>query len=133
MEKVEFTRWKHVEHWTSLALKASRRGYITEADVEEFVERIFRYLVQEIGIPYFDIKLILQLENDAFLTRKKEVFSEKARRHVDEKVIELIRMIRIPDVSFFKTRTVDRILSEFDALSKTEKIEFLEKIKEYCL
>ena len=128
--------WKQVTDWSGLA--ASSRNwagdrFVCEANVDVFVENVYRDIARQLNIPYEHLQPILVAENAPFNSLKSQVFRGDivyGRNHTT--LIKLEGTLRIPDISKVEddvaTDNVSACLKMFEGLSNIEKMLFLEKI-----
>ena len=128
--------WKHVTNWSELcASHEGRRGgyFVCVKDVDVFVTNLYRDIARKLNIPYEQLKEVLEVENEAFYSLKKQLFNANTgygKYH--DCLITLQRTLRVPDTSNIedyvimdKVSTCSKIFHE---LSDVEKIAFLQKI-----
>lgn len=131
--------WKKVTDWSELSATEYilfGECFVCEADVNIFVENVFRDIARKLNIQYEQLKPILEDENKAFYLLKKRIYNKHdgfGRNHTW--LAELKNTLRVPDVSNIENAvtvdTVSACLKQFENLSDTEKIEFLCKIGMY--
>lgn len=129
--------WKKVTDWSDLSAsdedRWSGKYFIGEADVDVFVENVFREIARKLNIPYEHLKPILVAENEAFYSLKGKIYKTCTgydRKHT--RLAELQNILRVPDISNIEDAvTVDNVsacLKLFEGLSNIEKMVFFQKI-----
>ena len=106
---------------------------VGKSDVENFVENVFKDLARKLNIPYTELEPILIEENSAFYSTKDRLFKKyKGLSKTNLRLLELEKMLKIPEVTTVPDNVsqsnVDKILTDFFALSDIEKIEVLQRI-----
>lgn len=133
---VKSLSWRKVTDWSELSesyIGFLGLRYVCETDVNVFVENVFRDIARKLGIPYEQLKPVLQDENSSFYTLKKRLFA--AYPGLDKMstcLIELEDTLRVPDIIGVKNvvsdDNVSNCLKMFEELSNIEKMVFLQKI-----
>ncbi len=128
--------WKRVTDWSELsATNEDWKGdyFVCEADVNVFVENVFRDIARKLNIQYDQLKPILVAENEAFYSLKGRLYKAYtgySRKHI--RLAELQNTLRVPDISNIEddvaVDTVSACLKLFEGLSNIEKMVFLQKI-----
>lgn len=128
--------WKKVTDWSELSASYENwlfGCYVTETDVNVFVENVYRDISRQLNIPYEQLKPILTVENEAFNTLKKQLFKngKTVFYKKDTKLIELENTLRVPDISNIENVVEDKVsicFKLFEELSDIEKTVFLQRI-----
>ena len=141
--EVKNLKWISVTDWSDLPkTRFDRYGiaHVGEADVDSFVENVFKEVSRRLNIPYSELEPILKEENSAFYSTKSRLFgkyesffSKLFGISVDieeffECLDKLEKVLRIPDVTDINKSDVDRILNDFSALADREKLEVLQRL-----
>lgn len=107
---------------------------VTEEDINDFVENIFRGVARRLDIPYAELGPVLVDENTAFMRTKARLFKNfNSLSKNNEQLKDLERMLRVPDVYSINKLTVDKVFQDFEKLSDVEKIDFLVRIGKYSI
>lgn len=138
MEEKDVTSlsWKKVTDWSELSATYENRWgecFVSETDVDVFVENVYRDIARQLNIPYEQLKPILTAENGAFNTLKKRLFKAyTGYAKKNAQLIELENTLRVPDISKIENIvTEDKVsicFKLFEELSDIEKMVFLQKI-----
>lgn len=136
-DQVKKLKWLPVKNWKQLT--QTKIGHwsdnlVGKEDVDNFVENLFRDVSRKLNIDYSDLEPILIEENTAFFEMEDRVFElyggGLTKRHA--LLVELQNMLRIPDTSsipdYLKESKVEKLLSDFFLLSKSEQIEVLQRL-----
>lgn len=128
--------WKPVTDWSDLSASSTNkkgRYCIGQADVDIFVENIYRDICRKLNISYDELVPILVSENRPFYSLKDRLFLGFVifdRKHPS--LIKLQNTLRVPDISNLKdtvsSNKVCMCLNLFEELSNIEKLTFLQKI-----
>lgn len=98
--------------------------FVSKEDVDSWAEVIFRREAKRIAIPYKELETTMKEKNKEFYSAKNELFSSfkgVSRNHPEFVILK--QCFKIPVVT-----DVDRVLSEFNTLSATEKLEILQRL-----
>lgn len=135
LKDVKNLPWKHVTDWSKISTRYSsyfNDYYIYQADIDAFVENVYRDIANTLSIPYELLYPILKQKNQAFYAFKKNKFKYHKRYQRDEKcLIELFNMLKVPEIrknNETVTDNVTKCLGIFKELSDSEKIVFLQEI-----
>lgn len=94
-------RWTHVIDWSNLTTTSCDilDGYdVSESDVDEFVENIFKEVARNLNIPYKEIKPILDEKNSAFYSAKVIVFKTYGNMKAQHPILlKLESLLTIPE------------------------------------
>ena len=134
--EVKNLKWVPVLDWSELTMtnfSDSNKAFVGKSDVENFVENVFKDLARKLNIPYTELEPILIEENSAFYSTKDRLFKKyKGLSKTNLRLLELEKMLKIPEVTTVPDNVsqsnVDKILTDFFALSDIEKIEVLQRI-----
>lgn len=142
VNEVKKLNWISVSDWSELSrtyIDFYGDAYVGERDVEFFVENLFRVIARRLNISYSELIPILREENSAFYSEKVRLFGIFDGVFKDSDcLLELQRLLRIPDVMDVNKSDVDKILDSFSALTDMEKLEVLQRLGavsvkvEYC-
>ena len=135
--EVKKLKWVPVSDWSELTMTDytcfGETVFVGKSDVEGFVENIFRDVARKLNIPYAELEPILKEENAAFYSTMNRIYHQfygVAKAH--PALIELEKLLRIPDVTTVPEHTgnsiVDKFLIAFSALSDREKLEILQRL-----
>ena len=128
--------WKQVTDWSGLSASNENQigeSFVCKADVDLFVENVYRDIARQLNIPYEQLQPILVAENEPFNSLEARLFKAYiGYGRKQPKLIELEGMLRIPDISKVEedvaTDNVSACLKMFEGLSNIGKMLFLEKI-----
>ena len=139
LEDVKNLKWIPVTDWNGLTTTDFNKGnaFVTDDDVENFVDNIFRDVSRKLDIPFNDLITILRSENASFYEVKERLF-EKYNFSIDsDSLLQLQKLLRVPDVDSVPmvpkigTRTstnAEKVLEEFSLLSEIEKLQVLKEL-----
>lgn len=134
--EVRNLKWVPVSDWSELtrtSFNTFEDAFVGKSDVESFVENVFKDVARKLNIPYSELEPILKEENSAFYSTKDRLFRQS--NFISKNcscLVELERMLRIPDVTNVlhnvNQSTVDKVLTDFSALTDREKLEVLQRL-----
>lgn len=122
--------------WSELSMthfNQRSEAFVGQADVDSFVENVFKEVARKLNIPYTELEPILKEENSAFYSTKGRVFKQYSGvSKVHLRLLELEKMLKIPDVTSVPDITtqsnVEKFLADFSALNDREKLEILQRL-----
>lgn len=138
--KVRNLRWVPVTDWTGLPKTTWQKEecggrydyYVSECDINSFVDNIFRDVARKLDVSYEKVEPILREENKAFEETKGRIFLKYNRvAENDESLKRLEKMLRIPEAA--TANNIERILNDFILLTDIEKLEVLQRLGLTCI
>lgn len=139
LEDVKNLRWIKVSDWDGLTethFNKDGDSFVSDNDMENFINNLFKEISRKLDIPYNDLIPILKSENVSFYEAKERLFKKYAFGSTNRALNSLKMLLRIPDVesipmvpkidSQINSKTV---LDSFYALSEIEKLEVLKELK----
>lgn len=135
--EVRNLNWVPVKDWSNLPqtiLDFFEHSYVGEEDIYNFVDSVFRHTARKLEIPYSELKPILEEENSAFYETCARLFRPYFKGTLrgldpnDELLDNLKSLLRIPEVPKVSTLNVEKVLSDFSALTDAEKLEFFQRL-----
>lgn len=125
--------WVPITDWSELTqthFVGYCKSYVKKADIENFIENIFRDISRKLNIPYPDIFAIQYKENSAFYSTMNILFNRFSYLEKDNpSILRLEKLLRVPDIDSIKNNNVEKILNDFSLLKDTEKIEVLKRLE----
>ncbi len=122
--------WIKVKDWS--ALTASDKGsgdgqsYVTNKDIDKFVNHIIRKMSKELKIQYGELKRVIFAQNRGFYIEKKRLFIvKKSYAKEEKKLLRLEERLTIPDT----ISQSSKCYLAFASFSTEEKEKFLELVK----
>lgn len=130
--------WGIVSDWSELTttnFNSWNDAFVGEADVDCFVENIFKDVARKLDIAYAELEPIIKEENASFYHTKRRLFQRiEYVPKLHNRLLELEKMLRIPEIAEKHTKmickpTVEQVLQDFSKLNDLEKLEVLEHLK----
>ena len=123
--------WERVKDWSLLSSSDMRHDgaqtFVSYADVDVFVENLYRDISRKLGVDYKELKKILEEQNTGFYLLKARLFDKgKLYSRDNRRLIELENTLRVPVVE--EKDKLSECLKIFAELSDMEKVIFLQRI-----
>lgn len=130
--------WVPLEDWSELV---ESYGYgtpkrIAKSDVKHFLNRLFRRITCQLKLPYEEFEPIVEEKNAEFYRELEELYLYANSGYWlvfnEPKLLELQKLLKVPKLPNSNsaiTPRVEKILSDFEALTEEEKRVVLKKLQ----
>lgn len=121
--------WSNNGNWERLG----EVGTVTEKEIDNYVEILFREVAEKLEVKFDDIKDILYGRNKRFFEKKTRLFYDETTIYSNNSEFQEIQdLLMLPCISYSGINSdVDRFLGDFRSLSLKQKVELINKMSTF--
>lgn len=120
--------WNNNGNWERLG-----EASVTEKEIDNYVEILFREVAEKLEVKFNDIKDILYGRNKLFFEKKARLFYDETTIYSSNSSFkELKNLLVLPSISYLGINSeVEQFLDDFRSLSLKQKVELINKMSTF--